>query len=254
MPTDNWGDAVVQDFLLACVQSPGNYTGLAAGRNVGYGSFVTAGASGAILGSTYAPQAAAAQRSIVSTSANDAAAGTGARTVLITYLNASMVLKTDTVTLNGTTAVNTNQTDIEFIESIVVATSGTDLLNDGSLNLMTGLAGAGSIMAQINASDATTYYAHHYIPAGVTCYMLKHTGSGTLAAGRVYPTHTGDPRTTAPLVQVGDTVLHLAGGSEDHEYKVPVPIPGPDRLVLRANPVSSVASNVEYASIDWVQF
>jgi hypothetical protein len=229
-------------------------TNSAIGRAVGYATAATANVTVAVRASTYAPQAAQAQRSIVSTSASDGGAGTGALTVVITYLDNAMALHTETVTLNGTTAVNTVGTNIQFIESIVVATTGSNLANVGTINLMTGLAGAGSIMAQINVGDNSTFYAHHYVPAGVTCYLLKHTGAGTGAVGRTLMVRTGDPRVTnLPTIQVGDIIIHLAGGTEDHEYRVPLGIVGPDLIILRENPVATAAGNLAYGSFDWLQ-
>jgi hypothetical protein len=151
-------------------------------------------------------------------------------------------------------ARNAGATDIEFIESLVIATSGTDLANDGTINLMTGLGGAGSVMAAIVALDNATFYAHHYVPAGVTCYVNKHTGAGTLAAGRTYMVRTGNPTAVGPVLQIGDIIIHLAGSTEDHDYETPLVVPGPDLIVMRENPIASAAGNLAYASFDWVQF
>ena len=222
------------------------------GRSVGYVAAASTGNTN-VRASTYVPQTSAAQRSLVSSSTLDAAAGAGAQTITIYYLNNSMVAKTDTVTLNGTTAVNTNQTDIQFIEKMVVATCGTDLINEGNITMMSGLAGAGSAMASINALDGSTFYAHHYVPAGVTCYISKNTGSGILAVGRSFLTQAGDPRTTSPKLQLGDIVVHLAGATEDHEYDCPLVVPGPNYILAVENPVTAVANNVAYASFDWIQ-
>src|SRR5579885_903292 len=89
------------------------------GRAQGYVG--TAATSGKVIrATTYTPQGTDAQRSIKSSSSSDSASGTGAQTIIINYLNTSFQLLTDTVTLNGTTAVNTNATDIAFIESMQV--------------------------------------------------------------------------------------------------------------------------------------
>ena len=253
MPSDSFGDPIVQSFPFA-VATGSVAPGVIAGRSVGYVTAATLNVTTNILASTYAQQASAAQRSLSSSSTLDTAAGTGARTITINYLNNSMVLKQDTVTLNGTTAVNTNATDIQFIESMVVATSGTDVTNDGAITMFTGTAGGGSAMAVINALDSSTFYAHHYVPAGVSCYIIKHTGCGTLAAGRTLMVHVGDPRSTNPTIQVGDIIIHLAGGSEDHQYEVPLVIAGPDRIIMRENPIATAAGNIAYASFDYVQY
>lgn len=258
MPNDPFNDEVVQPFPFAAA-IPGLFAGygfsVATGRSVGYVAAVTLNTPTNIRATTYVPQTTAAQRSLLSSSASDATGGTGAITITINYLNSSMVLKQDTVTLNGLTAVNTNQTDIQFIESIVVATCGTNLANVGTITMMSGTAGGGSAMASIAIADNATFYAHHYVPTGVSCYVLKHTGVGTLAAGRSYMVRTGNPTLTGlPIIQIGDIIAHLTGGSEDHEYQVPLVVTGPDYIVMRTNPIASATGNLEYGSFDWVQF
>jgi hypothetical protein len=223
------------------------------GRSVGYTAAATLNTIVAVRGTTYTPQTTAAQRSLKSSSTSDATGGTGAITVTINYLNNSMQLKQDTVTLNGTTAVNTNATDIQFIESMVVATCGSNLANIGTISLYTTTAGGGTVWASIAAEDNTTFYAHHYVPAGVSCYVSKHTGAATLASGRTYLVSYGDPRSNNPIYQVGDIIIHLAGGSEDHEYSCPLIVAGPNWIVLRENPVASATNNEAYGSFDWIQ-
>ena len=261
MPQDPFADEIVTPFAFAAA-IPNLFSGygysVTPGRSIGYVAAATLNVPTNVRATAYTQQTAAAQRSLVSSSASDTSAGTGAITVVINYLNNSMVLKQDTVTLNGTTAVNTNQTDIQFIESMYVATAGTNRANVGTITMMTGTAGGGSAMAAIAVSDNSTFYAHHYVPIGVSCYIIKHTGAGTLAAGRTYMVHYGDPRITASpfpgILQTGDIIAHLAGGSEDHDYDVPLVIPGPDLILMQENPVASVAGNLAYCSFDWVQF
>lgn len=85
------------------------------------------------VGTTFVPLAragvyqtptAAAALEVVSTSANDAAAGTGARTVTITGLDATWTEITEVVTLNGIAAVATINNFIRAY-NMEVTTSGT---------------------------------------------------------------------------------------------------------------------------------
>lgn len=223
-------------------------------RATGY--VATSATSGvAIRATAYAPQGTNAQRSIKSSSASDASAGVGAQTITINYLNTSFVLKQDTVTLNGTTAVNTNQTDIAFIESLVVATVGTQGGgNVGTISLFTTTAGGGTVWASIAPSDNTTYYAHHYVPSGVSCYLLNISGGATVAAGAVTINHSGNPLTTTiPQLGVGGTYPHLAGGNEDHEFSIPLAIPGPDLIWLVERP-GVVTASTAYGTFEYCQF
>jgi hypothetical protein len=223
------------------------------GQATGY--VTTASTGGAIIRATaYAPQGANAQRSLVSTSANDTSAGTGARTITINYLNTSFQLKQDTITMNGTTAVNTNATDIAFIESLVVATCGSTAGNVGTIRILTGLAGAGSVWASIAASDNQTFYCHHYVPTGLTCYVTNIAAGATVNAGVFTLQHTGNPlSTTTPTFNIGGWYNHLAGGNEDHTYTLPVAITGPDYIYLIEQPHAATAGNV-YGTFEYLQF
>lgn len=257
MPADIFNNDIVNVFPFAA-SIPNQFSAygynVIAGRSVGYVAAATLNAPTNVIATVYTQQASATQRSLVSSSASDASAGTGARTVVINYLDSNMVSKQDTVTLNGLTAVNTNATDIQFIETMTVASCGSNLANVGTVSLFSGTAGTGSAFASIAIGDNATFYCHHYIPAGVNCYVMKHTGSATLSSGRTYMVQMGDPRTTAPILQVGDIISHLAGGSEDHDYDVPLVIPGPNLIIARENPNASTAGNLAYASFDWLMF
>lgn len=223
------------------------------GRSIGYVAAATLNTVSAIRATTYTPQASAAQRSLKSSSVSDTAAGTGAQTVAVNYLDNTMTLQQEIVTLNGTTAVNMVSTTVQFIESMVVLTCGSNLANVGTISIFTTTGGGGSAFASIAIGDNATFYAHHYVPPGVSCYIIKHTGAGTLAAGRTYLVAFGDPRSNNPIQQSGDIILHLAGGTEDHEYEVPLVIPGPNYILMRENPTASATGNLAYASFDWIQ-
>lgn len=66
---------------------------------------------------------------VSSANAADAAAGTGARTLNVTYLDASYVTQTTTVTLNGQTKVDI-ATALRFVKA-TVATAGSGAVNAG---------------------------------------------------------------------------------------------------------------------------
>lgn len=96
--------------------------------------------------------AAAVAMEVVSDSANDAAAGTGARTVVIAYLDGAYTAKTATITLNGTTPVAMPE-NVLRVNSMVVAAVGTF----GSNN-------AGNISVRAAGGLGATY---NYMPAGI---------------------------------------------------------------------------------------
>lgn len=92
------------------------------------------------LGGMIAIRAAAAVVEVVSSSAADAAAGTGARTVRVWGLDANWDELTEDITLNGTTPVL--GTKLFFrINTVSVLTAGTGLTNAGNITLRDASAG-----------------------------------------------------------------------------------------------------------------
>lgn len=72
------------------------------------------------------PSLAGEQMQVVSTSANDTAAGTGARTLRIDYLDQDNNRQFEILTLNGLTPVSTVATNITFVNDTYVTSVGTD--------------------------------------------------------------------------------------------------------------------------------
>jgi len=91
------------------------------------------------LNDSAAGQAAGAGEAleVLSGSANDAAAGTGARTVKIVYLTPAGVVAQETVTLNGTTQVALVDTAVWRVLDIWCATFGSGGTNAGAITLRT---------------------------------------------------------------------------------------------------------------------
>ncbi len=79
------------------------------------------------IATAWVPPTTARVHALVSTSVNDASAGTGARTVLVTGYNSSRALVSETVTLNGTTPVNTSgsYSHITEMRVLTVGSGGT---------------------------------------------------------------------------------------------------------------------------------
>jgi len=224
------------------------------GRAQGYTS--TSATSGKVIrATTYTPQGTNAQRSVNSTSANDTSAGTGARTVTVNFLDTTMAsLQSETVTLNGTTAVNTVTTSLALIENIVVGSVGSGGGNAGTLQIFTATAGGGSVWGSVAASDNQTFWAHHYVPSGVTCYILNFSAGATVVAGQCNLNHSGNPLgANIPQLQIGTTIMHVGAGTWDHTFEVPLGVPGPDLVWLTERPVAATASTA-VAGFEYMQF
>ena len=95
---------------------------------------------------------------VASTSANDkgtATAGTGARTVLLVGLDENLEVATETVTLDGQTAVTTTTT-FAVVRKMQVTSAGTGGVNDGTIWVGTGSFTTGVPATHLNAMEAGT--------------------------------------------------------------------------------------------------
>jgi len=117
--------------------------------------------------------AAALQMTVSSADADDTSAGTGARTVLITGLDANYAVISETVTMNGQTAVTTTNSFLR-INSMLVTTAGTSLANEGIIYIGTGTVTSGvpaTIYNVISAGFNNATSSQYTIPAGYTGYL-----------------------------------------------------------------------------------
>lgn len=129
----------------------------------------------------YPFQTSAQTLEIVSDSANDTAAGTGARTVLVETLSSSYVTQTQVVTLNGTTPVALTGTHL-IVQSVLVLSSGSTFSNVGNVTVR--VSGAGATQGYIAAGIGIQRAFKYTVPAGKTLvidnlYLNSTTPSGT---------------------------------------------------------------------------
>jgi hypothetical protein len=125
---------------------------------------------------------AASVLKISSSSADDASAGTGARTVFIEGVNGNFAVVSETVILNGQTAVNTTNSYL-YVNSFYVATVGSGGANAGNINAGTGTVTSGvpAVLYDIIAIGYNQRTTGHYcVPAGFTGYMT----TGSISAGQ----------------------------------------------------------------------
>ena len=117
------------------------------------------------LGTTKVWPTSAAVVSVTSSSASDDGdpAGTGARTLQIDGLDSNFKEISETITMNGTTAVTTTQTFYRVNRAIVL-TAGTAGNNVGNI---TGTI-SGNAQLYIEASEGQTHQTHYTVPAGKT--------------------------------------------------------------------------------------
>lgn len=178
----------------------------------------------------YTEPAAAAQRSVASSSALDTAAGTGARSVLIRYYDGTGAGPFDeTVVLNGTTPVNTVATDIRFIEAMFCPTVGSTGNNQGTITLYGSTGGAGGTVGSIGRGnivtgigDMRTLWCHHYSPVNTVCAFstlvagIQSGGSGT--NGRFFLRVAKPLVANGAEVQIGDVLLIIGAFTRNFDF------------------------------------
>jgi hypothetical protein len=232
-------------------------TGFGAAFN--FGDITTAALTDVVVRRTaYTEQSTNGQRSIASASANDTAAGTGARTVVITYFDqAGAGPFTETLTLNGTTGVNTVATNICFIERMTVTSVGSGGSNAGIITLYSAINKGGVTIGTIAATDNQTYWAHHYVPLGktinVTGISASHNGT-TVGSGGVFRLFSIPiPTANKPDIQISDSVrLYGQSSTFSRVYQSPIKITGPARLTMRLTP-ESTSSIIYRTSFDYFE-
>lgn len=229
------------------------------GADFTFGQVSTAATTRVLVNATaYTEQTTNAQRSIASSSASDSSAGTGARTVIITYLDQTGAGPfTEIITLNGTTYVNTVASNICFIEEIKVVTAGSGGTNAGILTLKAATSGGGATIGTVSASAGQTYWAHHYVPTGKTCNITglscSHNGT-TVGSGALFTINALTIGvTSAAETQVSDFVrLYGQASTFTRVYYSPIKVTGPARIRTFVTPESSSAFTYR-ASFDFFE-
>lgn len=123
------------------------------------------------LNTSYVFPTTAIQMAVVSTSANDTSAGTGARTVRIWYLKSDYSEATTDVILNGTTPVNTSVSDIFRVNNFRILTTGTGYKAAGNISL-TSVGGATSYSV-ILTGFTRARNSIYTVPLGKTYYITS---------------------------------------------------------------------------------
>lgn len=107
---------------------------------------------------------------VLSSSASDTSAGTGARTITLNCLDSSYVAFTQVITLNGTSVVSI-PTQVFRLNSVVVASVGSNTTNVGDITVRR--TGGGITQALIPAGVSSTRQACYTVPAGFSLIMTQ---------------------------------------------------------------------------------
>ena len=122
----------------------------------------------------------AEQLYVSSSSANDTAAGTGARTVIISGLDSDYEDISETVIMNGTTAVQTVNSYLRVFE-VYAETVGTAGVNAGNISVEDST--ETYTLLYIPTGQGESHSAHYTVPAGNTLYIEHIEGSENSSKG-----------------------------------------------------------------------
>lgn len=121
-------------------------------------------------GGTYVAPTTARVHNIASTDANDTAAGTGARRVLIFGINGSYARTTETVSLNGTSNVATVNSYLH-IHLIQVSVSGSGNVNAGKITATAQVDGTVTCSVEIGLGQSES--SIFLMPAAHKGYIMR---------------------------------------------------------------------------------
>ena len=186
--------------------------------------------------------AVALQMKVSSSSANDTANGTGARTVYVAGLDANHNEIEEIVTLSGQTAVLTTQSFLH-INNAYVATAGSGLSAAGDIYFGTGTVTAGvpaTVYDLIKFDYNQRITGSYTIPAGYTGYLSQ----GLFSAGQP----SGSSQVSGRLMAVGAdgirrtvAITTVNNGSADYVFEYPERIP--EKTTLEATAQGSASNN-----------
>jgi hypothetical protein len=186
-------------------------------------------------GGIYSYPSAASVMSVSSSSANDAGAGTGARTVTVSGLDANYNEISETITLSGQTGVNTTLSFLRVFRAFVV-TAGSGGTAAGTIYVGTGTITLGvpaNIYSAIPLGANQTLMSLWTVPAGYTAYLL----GGKFSASSNNASHTALGRFLfrpfGGVFRVAADVT-LNNGFANYNFILPLAIPEKSDIETRA--------------------
>jgi len=127
-------------------------------------------------GSMPNPVVAGTQMTVVSTSANDDDGNTGINEVILEYLDATGAEQTETITMNGTSPVNSVATDIRFVNKFFATSVGSGGNAVGTITLYkTG--DANHIFQIISSGGNASLSCTAMVPLGKELYITSWGGA-----------------------------------------------------------------------------
>ncbi len=188
-------------------------------------------------GGTMTWPSSAAAASIVSSDAADAAAGTGAREIVLVGIDSSLNEIRETVALNGTTPV-TSSASFLFVNSAYGQAVGSGGVNAGTIDVSVG----GNLVKQIAPGDGQCQCSHFAAPNALFAGEVPYITALDVAVGK----NSNSWAQVEVLTQIpGETVrtrasLIVTGGSFPNlKLESPIRLRAGERAWIRVSDVSA---------------
>lgn len=181
---------------------------------------------------------------VVSSSTQDASAGTGTRTLRVTYYRGTGVGPyTEDVTMNGTSAVAITDAAARFVEKMETLTIGSNGINVGTITIRRSAAGA--TVGTIPVGDGITNWAHHYVALGQKCLIMGISIGMTGNNGRMF-IRTQDPLDSAAFYVTISQIYRCQNNANTvvHDMEVPLLVDGFKRIDMTVRSDSNTANTI----------
>ena len=190
---------------------------------------------------SYPNQSTGEQVVIVSTSANDAAAGSGVQQIEMHYLDNTGVALIETITLNGTTPVNSVATNVRFVQFIHSVRTGSFTASAAGTITVYKVATPATVYNTILAGENISLSSHRMVPLGKTFYMNYVSTSGTSnkpLSVRITAT-CDDDGVLLPGIFLFNEIFELQDSVGTSSF--PVPRRFPALSIIKGKVISSIA-------------
>ena len=240
------------DFYLAVAK--GDFTGYSNVSKFGYNPTVGSGNYESIWegSNAYPWMSAADQVEVLSSDTDDTSAGTGARTVELQGLDSSWNVLTETVTMNGTSAVTTTGSFLRIFRARVV-TAGSSGRNEGTITIRDQDTSTTRALITNGATDGNgqTLMAVYTIPAGKTGYIININVSSAKDQEQTYRLMSRDNTVANAAWNVKEFLTGRGGFSDWKKYAINKATEKTDLdFQVISNSTSSAAGGFELILID----
>ena len=193
-------------------------------------------------GGLYVYPTSAIQMKVSSSSADDAALGTGARTVSVQGLDQNYNEVAETITLTGQTEVLTTNTFIRVFRAFVI-TAGSTNTAQGTIYVGTGTVTAGvpaTVYTEIALGENQTTMAVWTVPAGYTFYVYRGTFS---AASNNVSQYILGKFVFRPLGGVFRNAADVTVNTSAIPYDFEIPLALPEKSDIEARAIALAGTN-----------